>query len=370
MYLKHPASPGVFLSAQYVSTAGFPPARPTVIIPIMKSIIIYIASLLLISPCHAEWYKQSEGIMGTPVNVELWSNSAEQADICIKQVMAEMHRIDELMSPYKKESELALINTRASQHPVTVSKELFGLIQQSIQLSEISNGAFDITFASIGYQYDYRKGDKPSDQTITTLLDRIDYRNIQLDEKKLSVQFSKADVRIDLGGIAKGYAVDNGIRILQACGIKQALISAGGDSRIIGDRKGRPWMTGVRHPRNEDKKGSVVVIPLSDTAVSTSGDYERYFIKDGIRYHHIISPKTGKSAKGAQSVTVLGPDAVTTDGLSTTLFVLGVKKGMALAEKLEGIDAVIIDAKGKIHYSSGLMPPNSQNNEERQTERQ
>lgn len=118
-------------------------------------------------------------------------------------------------------------------------------------------------------------------------------------------------------------------------------------------------MTGVRDPRAEDKKESILVIPLSDTAVSTSGDYERYFIKDGIRYHHIISPKTGKSAKGAQSVTVLGPDTVTTDGLSTTLFVLGVKQGLALAEKLDGIDAVIIDANGKIHYSSGLMLPKS-----------
>ena len=330
----------------------------SVIILAMKLFPIYIVSLLLVSPSHAEWYKQSEGIMGTPVNVELWSTSAERAESCTKQVMTEMHRIDGLMSPYKKDSELAIINAEASKHPVKVSKELIGLIQQSIQLSEMSNGAFDITFASIGYQYDYRKGDKPSDQTIATLLDRINYRHIQLDEKKLTVHFSKSDVRIDLGGIAKGYAVDNGIRILQACGIKQALISAGGDSRIIGDRKGRPWMTGVRNPRAKDKKDSIVVIPLSDTAVSTSGDYERYFIKDGVRYHHIISPKTGKSAKASQSVTVLGPDTVTTDGLSTTLFVLGPKKGLELAEKLDGIDAVIIDAEGKIHYTSGLMPPN------------
>jgi len=297
--------------------------------------------------------------MGTPVNVELWSTSKQLAEKCTKQVMTEMHRIDELMSPFKKESELTSINAEASQHPVKISQELFGLLQRSIRLSELSNGAFDITFASIGYRYDYRAGDKPSDQTIASLLDRVNYHNIQLDEKALTISFSKPDVRIDLGGIAKGYAVDNGIRILQKCGIKQALISAGGDSRIIGDHRGRPWMTGVRAPRAEDKKESVLVIPLSDTAVSTSGDYERYFIKDGVRYHHIISPKTGKSAEGAQSVTVLGPDAVTTDGLSTTLFVLGVKKGLALAEKLDGIDAVIIDTNGKIHYSSGLMSPKS-----------
>jgi len=321
----------------------------------MKRPALFLLALLTCSPTQAEWFKESEGIMGTPINVELWSHSEELAKTCTAKVMQEMRRIDTLMSPYKPESELTTINAKASQQAVKIGTELFSLIERSNKLSELSNGAFDITFASIGYQYDYRKSQKPSDQQIQTQLDRINYRHIILDKKASTVRFAKQGVRIDLGGIAKGYAVDNGIRILQDCGIKQALISAGGDSRIMGDRKGRPWMTGIRDPRKKDK--SVVVIPLSDTAISTSGDYERYFIKDGVRHHHILSPKTGKSVSTTRSVTVLGPDAVTTDGLSTTLFVLGAVKGLALAERLEGIDAVIIDATGRIHYSSGLMPP-------------
>jgi thiamine biosynthesis lipoprotein len=311
--------------------------------------------LVLISPVKAEWYKESQGIMGTPINVELWSHSESLAKSCTRKVMDEMRRIDALMSPYKPESELAIINSKAYQQDIKISQELFRLIERSIVLSELSEGAFDITFASIGYQYDYRKKQKPSDQQIQAQLDRINYRHIKLDKSRSTIRFAREGVRIDLGGIAKGYAVDNGIRILKECGIKRALVSAGGDSRILGDRKGRPWMTGIRDPRRKDE--SVVIIPLSDTAMSTSGDYERYFIKDGVRYHHILSPKTGKSVKETRSVTVLGPDAVTTDGLSTTLFVLGPDKGLALAERLEGIDAVIIDAKGRIHYSSGLMPP-------------
>ena len=167
--------------------------------------------------------------------------------------------------------------------------------------------------------------------------DRIDYRHLVLDEKARSIRFKKPGVRIDLGGIAKGHAVDNSIRILRACGIQKAMVSAGGDSRIIGDRNGRPWMTGIKDPRHKDQ--SIVVIPLSDTAISTSGDYERYFEQDGVRYHHILSPRT------------------TTDGLSTTFFVLGPEAGLTLVEKLPGIDAVIIDAQGRVHYSSGLMPP-------------
>jgi len=293
--------------------------------------------------------------MGTPINVELWSHSEQLAKTCTKQVMQEMRRIDSLMSPHKPESELAIVNSRASQQAVKIGAELFKLIERSIALSKLSDGAFDITFASIGYQYDYRKSKKPTDQQVAAQLDRINYRHIFLDKKNSTIRFAKQGVRISLGGIAKGYAVDNGIRLLKDCGIKRALISAGGDSRILGDRKGRPWMTGIRDPRKKNQ--SVLVIPLSDTAVSTSGDYERYFIKDGVRHHHIISPKTGKSVASTRSVTVLGPDAVTTDGLSTTLFVLGAVKGLALAERLEGIDAVIIDATGKIHYSSGLAPP-------------
>ena len=337
-------------------------------IPVMKSTPLCLALILISTPIHAEWFKHSESAMGTPINVELWSRSEQQAKTCTQKVMLEMRRIDALMSPYKPESELAVVNAKASHEAVKIGEELFRLIERSIDLSRLSEGAFDITFASIGYRYDYRKSQRPSDQEIKTQLDRINYRHIILNKENSTIRFAKQGVRIDLGGIAKGYAVDNGIGILKDCGIKRALISAGGDSRIMGDRKGRPWMTGIRDPRNKDK--SVIVIPLSDTAVSTSGDYERYFIKDGVRHHHILSPSTGKSVNSTRSVTVLGQDAITTDGLSTTLFVLGAVKGLALAERLEGIDAVIIDATGKIHYSSGLMPPERSESENKPPKRE
>ena len=317
--------------------------------------LLAIFLLLLSLPCSAEWFKQSQGIMGTNIAVELWTDEKAHADKCIARVMDEMERINQSMSPYIETSELFQVNKHAAQRDIKISKELFSLIQQAQRLSELSEGAFDITFASIGYQYDYRKKIKPSDEQIDKQLDRINYRHILLNEKERSIRFKKQGVKIDLGGIAKGHAVDNGIDILRACGIKDALVTAGGDSRIIGDHHGRPWMTGIKDPRREDR--SIIAIPLDNTAVSTSGDYERYFIKDGVRYHHILSPRTGKSVDSTQSVTVLGPDATTTDGLSTTIFVLGPTKGLALAEKLDGIDAVIIDANGRVHYSSGLTPP-------------
>ena len=322
---------------------------------LQRSLITLLLLASLTAAVQAEWFKDTRGIMGTNIQVELWDTDANHARMCIKRVMDEMERINQSMSPYIESSELYQVNLHAAGQPVKISAELFELIRKSIKLSEQSHGAFDITFASVGYKYDYRARRKPSEEEIRASLDRIDYHHIVLDEQARTIRFNKPGVRIDLGGIAKGHAVDKSIRILRECGIKRAMVSAGGDSRIIGDRNGRPWMTGIKDPRHKDQ--SIVVIPLSDTAISTSGDYERYFEQDGVRYHHILSPKTGKSVDSTRSVTVLGPDATTTDGLSTTFFVLGPAAGLALVEKLPDIDAVIIDADGRIHYSSGLMPP-------------
>jgi len=304
---------------------------------------------------HAEWYKDSRGIMGTNIEVELWDTDVIHARGCIEEVMGEMQRINQDMSPYIKSSELYRINQLAAKQPVKISREMYDLIKRSFYFSGISHGAFDITFASIGYRYDYRKHIKPSDAQIKASLKEINYRHIKLDPKHLTIRFDMPGVRIDLGGIAKGHAVDNSIALLQKCGIKDAMVTAGGDSRILGDHDGRPWMIGIKDPRN--KTSSIVAIPLAQTAVSTSGDYERYFIKNGVRYHHILNPRTGKSVHSTRSVTIIGPDATTTDGLSTTIFVMGPKRGEALVERLKGIDAVIIDNHGQIHYTSGLMPP-------------
>lgn len=310
-------------------------------------------SLCAQSSALADWYKQQRDIMGTRISLELWHADAAIAAGCGKQIFTEMHRIDALMSPYKSTSELSFINNNAAISTIDISAELAHLIGRSLYFSRISQGAFDITYASIGYAYDYRKGRKPSDQAVALRLDAIDYRHIRLEHRKL--QFLDSDLRIDLGGIAKGYAVDRAIDIARSCGINQAMISAGGDSRIIGDKRGRPWIIGIRHPRKSDEV--VLVLPLSDTAISTSGDYERFYIENGKRVHHIINPSTGRSAQASWSATVTGADAMTTDALSTTIFVLGAIPGMALIETLDGIDAIIIDSNGKLHYSSGLQPP-------------
>ena len=308
---------------------------------------------LLAAPLSADWFSEQAEVMGTRIGVELWHDSEQEAQQAIDAVITEFQRLDRALSPYIESSELYRVNQQAAHQAVKISREFFSLIQTSLDYWQLTQGAFDITFASVGYQYDYREGVKPSDQAIAEALPLIDSRLLTLDAEAVTVRFENKGVRIDLGGIAKGYAVDRGIEILGQHGIEHGLISAGGDSRLLGDHRGRPWNIGIQAPRK--KPGLAAVLPLSETAISTSGDYERYFERDGIRYHHIISPKTGRSASELRSVTILGPNATRTDALSTSVFVLGLEKGLALINSLDDVEAVIIDNRGKMHMSNGMQ---------------
>ncbi len=300
----------------------------------------------------ADWEKKRAAIMGTEVAVEVWHADQDKAEKAVQAVLQEMHRIDALMSTHKDSSELARINRLAAKQPVKVSAELFDLIEKSLNCSVRTQGAFDITYASVGYLYDFRKAIRPGETEIAAALPGVDYRMVELDPHQHTIHFARDGVRIDLGGIAKGYAVDLAIRQLQRMGIQHARVTAGGDTRVLGSRLGRPWTVGVRNPRASGKM--IAVIPLMNEAISTSGDYERYFDESGVRYHHIINPETGDSAREVRSVSIIGPKAVMTDALSTSVFVLGVEKGLKLINTMDDYEAIIVDKSGKLHYSQGL----------------
>jgi thiamine biosynthesis lipoprotein len=240
---------------------------------------------------------------------------------------------------------------------VAVGAELFGLIERSLELSRASGGAFDITYESVGYLYDFRARQRPTAEQINERLAAIDYRHVLLDSAERTVRFTAGGVRINLGGIAKGYAVEHGAELLRHAGVEHALLNAGGDTRVIGDRRGQPWIVGIRHPRLEHEV--VTRLPIVDEAISTSGDYERFFEENGRRYHHIINPQTGEPTEGILTVTVIGPDGTMTDGLDTAIFVLGVDAGLEFIKGFPEYEAIIVDATGKISYSEGLTPPDS-----------
>lgn len=302
---------------------------------------------------QARWFSRDEAIMGTSIHVELWCDDAAHAESAIDAVMQEMHRIDASMSPCKDTSELSRVNRDAAREPVRIGDELFELLERAIEFSQLSDGAFDITYAAAGHLYDYRRGVKPSEAELARARAAIGWRGLHLDRAARTVRFAKPGMRIDLGGFAKGYAADNAASILARRGIRNAIVAAGGDSRVLGDRCGRPWTIGIRDPR---RPGEVVaLLPLEDASVSTSGDYERYFDDGATRCHHLLDPRTGKSPEGVRSVTIVAPDGLTSEALSKTVFVLGAERGLRLVESMPGVDAVVVDADGRLHYSSGLL---------------
>ena len=299
------------------------------------------------------WHVREEAIMGTAVRVELHAEDSAAGESATAAVMREMHRIDAAMSPHKTLSELSRINREAGRRAVPLSDEMFRLIARAIDFSDLSDGAFDITFASVGSLYDYRAGIAPTDKALAKAREAVGWRHLELDPEAQTLRFTHPGTRIDLGGFAKGHAVDNAVRLLRQRGIAHAIVSAGGDSRVLGDRRGRPWTIGIRDPR---RPGEVVaVLPLEDTAISTSGDYERYFVRDGVRHHHLLDPHTGRSADRVRSVTILAPNGLTSEALSKTVFVLGAREGLALIDHMPGVDAVVVDAQGALHSSSGFL---------------
>jgi len=309
-------------------------------------------SILLAAPARADWYSDGRDKMGTRVEIRLWHDDGAEAERLIEAGMREFDRIEAAMSTYRPDSQITRINEKAADDPVVVGPELFLLLERALALSALTDGAFDITYDSVGQLYDYREQRKPTATEIDRNLPAIDYRLVELDSETSTVRFLRPGVRINLGGIAKGYSCESVVALLVKHGVTNALVTAGGDTRLLGDRGNGPWIVGIRDP--DDASGIVTRLALDDEAVSTSGDYERFFFEGDVRYHHILNPATGQSVSGVRSVTIVGPDATMTDGLSTSVFVLGPDAGLALIETLPDYEAIVIDASRDVRFSSGF----------------
>lgn len=304
---------------------------------------------------QAEWFYFKWSLMGTLVELEYESKSLN-AELIAGQVKKEFQRLENRYSPYIESSELSKINRLKKQQALRLDDESWFLFSKAQHYAQLTGGAFDISFASVGFLYNYREQQAPNKVQHEKALGFINYKAVKLDEKNRTIRLLKSDMKLDLGGIAKGYAVDKAIAILKAAGVTSAWVSAGGDSRVIGlSRQSKAWIIGIKHPRK--KTQYALKIPLTDTAVSTSGDYERFFIdSQGVRQHHIINPKTGLPARGLISVTILAPQSIDADALSTSAFVLGEKRALDLVNQLPDIEAILINDAGKVSYSKGLSP--------------
>jgi len=293
--------------------------------------------------------------MGTDVTIEALGPTAAGLDVldaALSAAEAELRRVEDLCTSWR-DSPLTRLNARAGQGPGPIDPELAELIGRGLAVGELSGGAFDVTFAGVGRLWDFQADPPvlPSEDEVTSALAVVDFRRVELDLDAGTLALPR-DAALGLGGIAKGYGVDRAMAVLLEHGIEHGLVNAGGDLKVLGTKNGEPWRVAVRHPR--DRESVLAVVPLSNTCIVTSGDYERFFEHDGRRYHHILDPRTGYPSTGAMSATVVAPDAAFADALATALSVLGPEEGLAIAEGLERVEALIVDLDGAVHRTSGL----------------
>jgi len=293
--------------------------------------------------------------MGTVVEITVANCSEDQARSAIKEAMGEFKRIDDLMSSYKPGSVVSRVNQNGSSAKVPVGEEVLRVLRDAVAISGASGGAFDPTIWPVVQLWGLDQGGSiPIAGLLTNKLELVGYKKLIFDDSKYSVGFSVTGMGLDLGAVAKGWAVDRAMEKLMALGIRNAIIDAGGDLRIIGARPGKEfWRIGVQHPR---ESGALLLsFDLKDTAIVTSGDYERFFVADGVRYHHILDPSTGQPARGCQSVTVLAPTASEADACATAAFVLGPSEGLAFLRARPGVRGVIVGADGQLHWTDEAL---------------
>ena len=295
--------------------------------------------------------------MGTEVRVTAWTADDTRADVAISAVFHEFDRLDELMSVWKDGSDIARLNGAAGEHAVPVSVETGEVLGIARQVSEQTGGTFDVTFAALSglWKFDYqdKDGTVPDRQEIARRLPLINYRDLVVDNGAGTALLRRKGMRVNLGGIGKGYAVDRGVDILRRGGLRDFMIQAGGDLYVSGKRGDRAWRLGIRDPRGPADR-VFATLDLTDGTFSTSGDYERFFMKDGRRYHHIIDLRIGEPATKCRSVTLVTERAVIADALAKGVFILGPDAGMALIERTPGVQGVIVSAKNEVSISSGL----------------
>lgn len=299
-------------------------------------------------------------MMGTWAEITVYSQDVKSANIAINSAFDAMTAVDGLMSAYNQDSEISEINRQAGKKSVGVSPQTFFVIKSAIHYSEISDGAFDITISPLVRSWGFfrKQGRIPPQEEINQQRALVNYRLIELDSERNRIKLLKNGMALDLGGIAKGYAVDQAIEKLRAAKVENVLVNLSGNMYAMGHPKDRAaWRIGIRHPRQ--KADLLGFIELKEEAIATSGDYEKFFIHNGKRYSHIINPSTGYPVSGIASVTIIAPTAMEADALSTAVFVLGTEKGLQLIKSKDGVEGIIvqIDDKEKLSFvmSEGFL---------------
>ena len=294
--------------------------------------------------------------MGSDLRLTAWTRDEAAARAAFDAVFAEFERLEALMSVWRPGSDVLRINAAAGEHAVSAHADVRDVLRIAKEVSEWTDGTFDVTFGALTdiWKFDHDQDNTvPPPEAILERLPLIDYRLIEIDDRAGTVFLGRKGMRVHLGGIGKGYAVGRAMAIFRRAGLRDFMIQAGGDLYVGGTKDGQPWKLGIADPRARDGR-SFATIELTDSTFSTSGDYARFFIKDGVRYHHILDPRTGQPARLCRSVTIASDSPVLADAVAKGVFILGPEKGMALVERLPNLEAVIVSAANEVLVSSGL----------------
>jgi len=309
-----------------------------------------------ITPIVPQVYTQSYRLMGNNFSFSVVANDEQQAKRCIVMAVAEVRRIEALLTTYADSSQTNLIIRNAGIEPVKVDQEVFNLIERCIKISRLTQGAFDITYGSLDkglWNFDKNMTALPSRATAKQLVRLINYENIILDSSTTTVYIKQKGMRIGFGGIGKGYAADRAKAIMQEEGVMNGIVNAAGDLTVWGTQaNGKPWTIGIAAP--DCNHLPFASLALSDISVATSGNYEKFVVIDGVKYSHTIDPKTGYPVRGIKSVTIISSSAEVADALATPVTVMGIKAGLNLINQMKNVGCIIIDDNDTIYTSKNI----------------
>jgi thiamine biosynthesis lipoprotein len=335
----------------------------------MKHLLI-ISSLLFLSFCTSgqnKSYKKVLLLMGSRFEITAISANESKANAAIKAAINEIKRIEKLISSWDSNSQTSEVIRNAGVKPIKVDQELFNLIRRSKKISDLTHGAFDISYASMDkiWKFDGSMLDMPDSASVAKSVSKINYKNIILNKENKTVFLKNEGMKIGFGAIGKGYAANKALEIMSKMELDGALVNASGDLITWGkDENNKDWRIGISNPKEKDKIFSW--LNIGETAVVTSGNYEKYVTFNGKRYSHIIDPRTGYPVRGLSSVTIICPNAELADALATSVFVLGANSGLQLINKLNGIECILVTDEQKMLTSSNLKleyhKTNNQNN--------
>ena len=327
---------------------------------VLNSALITLNFLVLVG-CGADPDRTPQSVtreylaMGSQLRVSLWTADPTRGAAAADRVSREFDRLESLLSVWKNGSDVVRINQAAGAQAVPVSAETLDVLDAAREAAHLTGGKFDITFGALAdiWRFDHDQDNRVPDRAaIDRRLPLVDYAAVQTDRGAGTARITTPGVRIHLGGIGKGYAIDRAIAMLKADGFRDFLIQAGGDMYAAGTNNGEPWKLGIADPRGAHDAFAAVTV--RDATFSTSGDYERFFLAGGVRYHHLIDPDRGEPARGCRSVTIVADRAMLADALSTGVFIMGPGDGMALIERLADVEGVIVTASNEVLISSGL----------------